>query len=143
MAPFATFSAVQRLRQTWSLLPERHTKKLYKLEQVMQPQQNFWKYRCGRVDRPSPTYHSLLTNPINIESASTRFRDPEYLILPSRCGTSPSSTLATPTMTRAGPSILSDCSCSTNRSKTFESCRYVQEWGHLFFFCLKPDLLVR
>jgi hypothetical protein len=38
-------SAVQRLRQTWSLLPERHLKKLHKLDQIMQPQQNFWNYR--------------------------------------------------------------------------------------------------
>ncbi|ELR19028.1 RasGEF domain containing protein [Acanthamoeba castellanii str. Neff] len=38
-------SAVQRLRQTWLLMPERHLKKLQKLEQIMQPQQNFWTYR--------------------------------------------------------------------------------------------------
>lgn len=51
-------SAVQRLRQTWLLMPERHLKKLQKLEQIMQPQQNFWTYReCfDKVQGPKIPY---------------------------------------------------------------------------------------
>jgi hypothetical protein len=46
------------LRQTWLLLPERHLKKLQKLEQVMQPQQNFWTYRewFDKVQGPKIPY---------------------------------------------------------------------------------------
>ncbi|ELR16308.1 RasGEF domain containing protein [Acanthamoeba castellanii str. Neff] len=49
-------SAVQRLRQTWLLMPERHLKKLQKLEQIMQPQQNFWTECFDKVQGPKIPY---------------------------------------------------------------------------------------
>lgn len=59
-------SSIQRLKNTWALLPERHSRKLQKLQQLMQPPQNFWNYReCfEKVSEPKIPYLAVVLRDI-------------------------------------------------------------------------------